>query len=671
MDTLQITTYEKSEKGFVIGLLSLISSLALTSIVLLTIAHFYHPVVDLGNASEILALYPSELRPEPLERSLYVVGIIITPIAMLLFNLLFRKLFQRLWLASHITSFRTVVYPALSIILIVFAGFVISKVPVYLEHGVAVSPLKLLLLVFSVIFLYIALTNYPKKLNESRWISFVSWFMTLLAVISCILVSLYGLFSLHSVTYDPIYLFSFNAVFHAVVQVYLGKAILIDLPHQYGLYPHFIEPLFRLTGLTILTFTILMSLLSAISLYCIVIFLRLLGTNRILTALGVTGLVYFYYFSARLIDAPDPGFQGLPLRVIFPALSLVLTVLYLQNERKHLYYFSFVLYSFAMFWNFDTGFLVFCSWLLLLIYKEAERFNYKGMVIHCVVAVCAVAGVTLFCYAYLTLRYGSTPDFGLMFEYQKIFYIYGNGMLPMPLWHPWILVLLSYAVGILYAIHCLINKEVTVRSGAIFYLSILGVGIFSFYQGRSHDMCLLGSMHPAIILLTLLCDSLLNKISSRHGNLGDKLIFGSILLFLVYGAASQAVNTREISMTIYGRLLPIITRPVTQVTQNAEFIRKNAQRGDDVFIYSMLSGVYYLELGMPCNVKIPGTTELSLYKDLDKIYRHLSTSNHAKIFVDYSVDLLYNKPYLFNMLQKKFKILSYSPNGSMLLLEKI
>ena len=57
----------------------------------------------------------------------------------------------------------------------------------------------------------------------------------------------------------------FNVVFFPVVQVYQGKALLINCSSQYGLYPQLLLPLFCLVGLSVLSFTVVMALLTGAS----------------------------------------------------------------------------------------------------------------------------------------------------------------------------------------------------------------------------------------------------------------------------------------------------------------------------------------------------------------------------------------------------------------------
>ena len=62
-------------------------------------------------------------------------------------------------------------------------------------------------------------------------------------------------------------------------------------------------------------------------------------------------------------------------------------------------------------------------------------------------------------------------------------------MIKMKLWHPWILLIFSYIVGLAIAlskIH-MINHEKRIlfqKNAMIFVLSILGIGVFVYYQGE-------------------------------------------------------------------------------------------------------------------------------------------------------------------------------------------
>ena len=58
--------------------------------------------------------------------------------------------------------------------------------------------------------------------------------------------------------------YDFNAVYYSVVQVYNGLPMLVDgFTNTYGLYPHFVVPFLKISGLSVLSFSALMAFLSS------------------------------------------------------------------------------------------------------------------------------------------------------------------------------------------------------------------------------------------------------------------------------------------------------------------------------------------------------------------------------------------------------------------------
>ncbi|MDR1416138.1 MAG: LamG domain-containing protein, partial [Prevotellaceae bacterium] len=77
-------------------------------------------------------------------------------------------------------------------------------------------------------------------------------------------------------------------------------------------------------------------------------------------------------------------------------------------------------------------------------------------------------------------------------------------------------VVLVYLVGLIYAIQALFNKPtLTRRSTFIFLLSIMGIGLFTYFQSRSHNWSLIAISGNAIILLAIFADILLEKVKAR------------------------------------------------------------------------------------------------------------------------------------------------------------
>ena len=73
-----------------------------------------------------------------------------------------------------------------------------------------------------------------------------------------------------------------------IAKVTQGTALVVDLPSQYGPSPLLLAPIFHVTALSILSFTIVMSLLSSFSLMLIYITMQRLVTNPVVLLLGLS-----------------------------------------------------------------------------------------------------------------------------------------------------------------------------------------------------------------------------------------------------------------------------------------------------------------------------------------------------------------------------------------------
>jgi hypothetical protein len=227
-------------------------------------------------------------------------------------------------------------------------------------------------------------------------------------------------FSLDSVTNNQAFVVSFGAVFHTMVQVFLGKQILVDFPHQYGMYPQFLVPLFRLVGLSVLKYTVVMGLLQAFAFWLIYRFLKKATVNPVGAALGFSGRITFSFLLGR-VATTEYYFQYHPLRFIFPAGAIFLTHRYFARPNRRLYYLVFVLSSVAVLWNFDTGVMVFCAWVLTLCYAELPVRRPGPILAHLGRGLAVFGGVFALFNLLVFLVYRRLPDYGGFFHFLQIF----------------------------------------------------------------------------------------------------------------------------------------------------------------------------------------------------------------------------------------------------------
>lgn len=277
------------------------------------------------------------------------------------------------------------------------------------------------------------------------------------------------------------YTIHFNALFYSMVQLFFGKELYVDFPNQYGLYPYILEPIFRLVGLSVLNFTLIMSILLAVAFFSLYIFTIKIVDNKILASIGFIGILFCNYLFEKIqVGYSDSYFQYFPLRILLPSLIVLTAYLYFKDKNVNFYYLSLFIGILSMFWNFESGLIVFLTW--------ADRFGLSGnsgesyrVGINSDTKTYRYKYIFSFdynnCIYHIYIRFGSYSLLSNLIEYQQIFYSSGFAMLPMRLIHPWNIVILIYFIGIAHSAKYLIVRNNSIRTKMIFFLSLLGVGV--------------------------------------------------------------------------------------------------------------------------------------------------------------------------------------------------
>ncbi len=170
----------------------------------------------------------------------------------------------------------------------------------------------------------------------------------------------------------------FSAVYHPTVQAALGRTILVDQASQYGLFPHFLAPIFALIGPGVLGFTLVMAALVAIVLAMIWAFLARGVGNRVVALIGLLAVIGNGSFI--LIEMKDVYFQYLPIRMVFPAASLWLCGRFLDAPSRGKYWATMIVLASGMLWNLDAGLPAMASWLGVLGYREWGEPGFRRCV---------------------------------------------------------------------------------------------------------------------------------------------------------------------------------------------------------------------------------------------------------------------------------------------------
>lgn len=650
---------------------AVIFSLISTAALLFIISRFLSNFTDMSVVSDLFALPVDKFLPESVERNLFLIGIMITPVSLVLFTRWFMVLQSR-----NDTVTLSWIYRKLLGVLVA-GGCMACALEAYnffyVKSEVVSGATMLLPLIVPIpaAFIYFSVTGCERLRSGYR--AWSEWVFRLTCFAAIILMSLFGMFGIHAVEENGVYDYHFNSVFHSVVQVYQGKELLYDLTHIYGLYPQMIVPLLKLTGLSVLKFTVLMGMLTGMSSLFLYKYLESSVKTPYICYAGFLTMLSGCYFFPKAVCGNDPYYQYHPIRFIFPAVLIYLIWNYFREEKKANYYLIAIMASIALLWNFDSGFVVWAAWVVTLVVASLYRSDIKGAVSHLIKngAICT-AIITTFAII-LYANYGHWPDYGSLFIYQVIFYKYGYMMLPMPLIHPWNVILIIYVCGMAYAIVMLARHPELAMARMLLFLSILGVGLFSYYQGRSHNGNLGPVSYPAIIILTLFADSLAARVRTGGGRIVNVLFIG-LLCFFSFGVVSLFASFSPIAKMTMSRISISCENGPTPVIRTEDFVKRHTTIGEEVLILSNLSAIYYLASQTTNPVKVPGTTEMFFVSDYKKVCDYMLTPSCRKVFFDNNIFKYSEKKHInviVNELERDFLPAERSPDGTMIMYTRI
>lgn len=583
-----------------------------------------------GSADLLLPFYQGGLQPKPVERQIFLSSTIVV--------FLFIVSFVALYPIQDNRLFRTVqaVYASL---IPVFVGSIlgVSLFGYYwwdfisLGLGAGSPSESLLYLVIIFIFttsLMWCLTKFDPSLqllfriiNKTKWWIFIGF--------SFVLLFAWRVISIYSITQSSKYFVHLDAIIYPLSQVVQGKTILVDLPSQYGLFPEILAPLFKLTGLTVLNFTLLMAFLQIISLFALFVVINKIIKHQVLILLGILSLIVITFGNLLYlcgVSLQDTVYQYWPIRFFWPAISVYLFYVFVQDKTIFKSLIISIISAIAIIWNADTGLFIFISYSVYLITRfitdfwfqrdrDKQIWQQKSFLVALILHFTTLLLIVIGFFAYLQTSSGKTLNYSWLYKYQSIFYLLGFGMMPIPTkLDPWVGVISIYIYGLISALFSW-KKIPSNKSEMMFYLSILGVGLFVYYEGRSHPLNLLSVMWPAIVLGMIFSDAIVRSIKLKligFANIIPISAFFSLIvavnIFLYYNihrAFSDASNN------LFGE--SSAASPV--VLDELKFIKLHTTVGQSCIILALRQGIYYTEAGLSSPIIGPGLVEMLLKSD--------------------------------------------------------
>lgn len=646
-------------------LLSLATGLALLALLLFLLSPLAPPAPDLEDVRKVIAIDPAEngfsfYRPEPLERFLYISGVLLLPFCLGAAYLAVRRLLRGGQADSALRHLRpaAVLFTAAAALALLLAGGLAEHRPAlrfFLPGGWYSLTIALALAL-------VASTSVARRIAERA--GKLPWALSTGAIGIILFGTLaMAVFREEHVRNIPIFWTSFNAVFHSVVQVFFGRELTVDFVNQYGLYPHFLEPIFRLVGLSVLTFTLLMGLLNCLTFAGIYLFLARETRSPLVACIGTASAFFFCYAYAKANPQPDLFFQYNPLRTIFPAILLVVAQALAHKQRPWMPGALGSLGAAAVLWTPDVGMIVLASGLLFLGYNSLSQRRARQIPWQLLQASGAALAVLILFALLLRLQFGAFPDYTRLFQHAKAFYFLGNTMLPMPRFGLWVPVLAIYTIGLLRALIPLLDGRSQPRDQLSFLLSVLGLGLFTYYQGRSVVWNLTIAAYPAVLLLALFADDL-RRAAPGAGQRAERSLLVILLAMFFFSVPALAIITPGWVRNVAGKIEISRRGESTDVLRDIRFLQGLVRPGEKVHIMSYQSGLFHLMTRTTSPLDIPGESEMvylaDFVKESDYAYRR-----RGKVVVD---KITMNAPFV-SSIRGFYPNLVENPAGNLMVLQ--
>jgi hypothetical protein len=317
----------------------------------------------------------------------------------------------------------------------------------------------------------------------------------------------------------------------------------------------------------------------------------LLTAHRIIRRPALIFLVGAALFGDLLLSQEECYYQYSALRIFFPAAGLLLSAHYFRSLSPRLYILITLLAAIAPLWNLDTGIILWLSWTVTLVLRGLFRREIMAPLRHALVQVAALLAAGTAFLLYLRLASGRWPDLALFTTFQKFTVGAGYYCIPMLLPDIWILVLTTYVVGLAAVLYFYLQGKATWKTDFALMLSLLGVGLFDYFLGRSAESNIIWCDYPMILLIGFLLDQTANLVVLRRLPPITWAFLAPFILMLHYWAAMGVfIMPQSFQRSVhvaYEWTLPAST----PFQANADFIKAATQPREKVYLMSRQSGL--------------------------------------------------------------------------------
>jgi hypothetical protein len=622
---------QEFSSGVVMSTVFLMIALAMMVLgILIGIESFIQPSMESVDGHAVRPILLSNVQPEPIERRMYALMCLLLPLfslAILWRNLKARQPLRMASIFNNKNIFFTVVLAA-SFGSLSFLNdrpyikAILGMYPIYVERDRSLQVGTVIFVVTSLA----AISFWPwVRAAISNFRLHIVLFLSLTTILP------WRYFTEESIVRSGPWWGHADPIFYVLAQALHGKTLLVDVVSQYGLYPEFFFVFTKIFGASIEGISVAFILLQIVSIFCSMSVIDKVIKNGALfflvclSILATTGNMPIYFAGGT-----DMYLQYWPLRFFFPAISIYFFCKYIETKRPVWMVSVGVAAAVAPFWNLDTGIVVLGAWIFynlnMLVVKWGALRSWRGNLVNLIFLAVSFLVVFLIFTAYVFWKSsGAFPNYEYLFYYQKIFYRDGFFMLPMPLKPSfWMLMLLVYFISICVAQYFLLLKSVDPlllkTSEFVLYIATIGLGLFSYFQGRSHELVLATVSYPFFILVGVCFDSLITVRSPTRRYLLCALIFPGVLM-MGCAAASFAFRVDR----IYEGEWEWRKKGDAALAADLDFVKKSTKAHGNCLILTPMQGYFHLAAGVASPYNGPGLVEMILHRDELALYEFVKS----------------------------------------------
>lgn len=356
--------------------------------------------------------------------------------------------------------------------------------------------------------------------------------------------------------------------------------------------------------------------------------------------------------------------QYMPHRVLFCSLIILFVNIYLKHRRTKckyiLQFIGFMISALAIFWNLETGIIVLIVWTAFLEYEilfYQSLKNKKTYIQTLQIIIMAILSVIASYAIILIITYIRTEQIVKISDVitsQVVFYKDGFNMIKMQLANPWMIVIYTYIIGLAISLRKLyfINNKRKIlfnKYAMIFTLSILGIGVFSYYQGRSHDEVFPVVTYPFIMLVGIFTEILTKRIKIINKIQISNIALDSINILLISALALNTIISLAASKNIYFNMDKEKLKTKTILEDYSNYDIANIE-----FI-TQYESLYYNKYNLKDKKKMPARVDLFKYSDLEKVVTFLEQTD-KNVVIDKNILNIIKSKKEYDIISDKFTI---------------